>query len=210
MYVILRETLQQKRCGSSPQTPMRISVRSLKFIKFIILVAFLYSLPVLPEMYQYLNESVTYKSAVYTSPELQNAPVAIVQKKVVQSTKLDIKELISRHFKGEDAKVAYAIIKAESSGNARATGFNCYYTKDGVVHETRVQGAFSTFCKKGHEQYANSTDCGLAQISFKGKVCPQKAYDPEWNIAEMKKYHDTRGWSPWVAYNTKKHLAYMK
>lgn len=162
-------------------------------------------------MYQYLDESVTYKSPVYVSPEAQNAPVAIVQKKVVQSPKSDIKELISRHFKGADAKVAYAIIKAESGGNFRSVGYNCYYTKDGAVHETRVKGAHSTFCKKGHQKHSWSIDCGKIQRNFPGKKkCPEYAFDPEWSIAEMKRLHNERGWQPWVTYTSGKYLAYMQ
>ena len=149
---------------------------------------------------------LTYSSETYPVTQ-EIAPRSVSSKQAVESV---IKELVSRHFEGEDAKIAYAIIKAESSGNIRATGYNCYYTPDGLVHETRVLGAKSTHCKKGHAQFAISTDCGLAQISFKGKECPEKAYDPEWNVAEMKRYHNTRGWSPWVAYTTKRHLAYME
>jgi hypothetical protein len=135
-------------------------------------------------------------------------PESEVKKKVVQST---IKDLISRHFEGEDAKVAYAIIKAESGGNTRSVGYNCYYTKDGTVHETRVSGAHSTFCKKGHAQYAWSVDCGKVQRNFPGKrECPEYAFDPEWSIAEMKRLHNERGWQPWVTYTSGKYLAYME
>ena len=172
-------------------------------------------------MYSFADEKLTYESelVVKESVELISitpkessvvrkiAPESEVKAKVVQST---VKQLIDKHFDGEDAKVAYAIIKAESSANPRAVGYNCFYTADGTVHETRVAGAKSTHCKKGHEQYSHSVDCGLAQISFKGKACPQKAFDPEWNLAEMKRYHDDRGWKPWVAYTTKRHLAYME
>lgn len=134
-------------------------------------------------------------------------PQSEVKKEVVQST---IKELINRHFEGEDAKVAYAIIKAESGGNARSVGYNCYY-KDGVVFEDRVQGARSTSCKKGHEKYAWSVDCGKVQRNFPGrKTCPEYAFDPEWSIAEMKRLHDERGWKPWVTYTSGKYLAYME
>lgn len=134
---------------------MRISVRSLKFIKFIILVAFLYSLPVLPEMYQYLDESVTYKSPVYTSPEPQNAPVAIVQKKVVQSTKSVVKPQNKKALKGSkfiqppsnikvvidekakkhgvDANLMKAISFCESDYRADAVNKNGNKSKDGGV-----------------------------------------------------------------------------
>ena len=158
-----------------------------------------------PLMYSLAENAITYKSEVYTP---QVVEPKMTPKNVVDAE--DVKSLIAYHFEGEDAKIAYAIVRAESSGNSRAIGYNCYYTKDGLVHETREQGAYSTHCKKGHETYANSTDCGLAQISFRGKSCPEKAFDPEWNIAEMKRYHNTRGWSPWVAYTMKRHLAYME
>lgn len=143
----------------------------------------------------------TYRSETYVLAQ-EIAPQTIVSLE-------DVRSIIDYHFTGEEAQIAYAIVMAESSGNIRATGYNCYYTPDGLVHETRVHGAKSTHCKKGHTQFAISTDCGLAQISFNGKECPEKAYDPEWNIAEMKRYYNTRGWSPWVAYTTKRHLSYM-
>jgi len=170
-----------------------------------------------PLVYTLANDAITYESEtvvfvpvkeailVPTSPKI--APQSEVNKKVVQST---VKELIAKHFEGEDAKIAYAIIKAESGGNARSVGYNCYY-KEGVVFEDRVQGARSTSCKKGHEQYAWSVDCGKVQRNFPGrKECPEYAFDPEWSIAEMKRLHNERGWKPWVTYTSGKYLAYME
>lgn len=153
-------------------------------------------------MFLFSGIPMSYQSETYAVAQ-EIAPKTVVSTKDIQST-------INKYFDGENARIAYAIVMAESSGNVRATGYNCYYTPDGLVHETRVQGAKSTHCKKGHERYANSSDCGLAQISFRSKECPEKAYNPEWSISEMKRYHDTRGWSPWVAYTTQRHLAYMK
>ena len=132
-----------------------------------------------PLMYSLADEKLTYESEVVKiEPELVSVtpvessvvrkitPESEVKKKVVQGT---IKDLINRHFEGEDAKVAYAIIKAESGGNTRSVGYNCYYTKDGTVHETRVSGAHSTFCKKGHEKWSWSIDCGKIQKKFPRK-----------------------------------------
>lgn len=181
---------------------------------FIFLVAVCMS----PLMYSLAQEAITYESDIYTFSVVQEAilvptspkiaPQSEVKKKVVQS---DIKSLIARHFTGEDAKVAYAIIKAESGGNIRATGYNCFYTPDGLVHESRVQGAKSTHCKRGHEYAAWSVDCSSIQKNFPGKKeCPEYTFDLEWNIKEMKKLHQERGWQPWVTYNTKKYLAYME
>lgn len=122
-----------------------------------------------------------------------------------------MEDLVAYHFEGDDAKIARAIIKAESSGNPKAVGYNCYYTKNGTVHETRVQGAYSTFCKKGHEKYAWSVDCGKVQRNFPGrKTCPEYAFDPEWSVAEMKRLHNERGWKPWVTYTSGKYMSYME
>ena len=170
-----------------------------------------------PLVYTLAQEAITYESDIYTFSVVQEAilvstspkiaPQSEVKKKVVQST---TKEIISRYFEGEDAKVAYAIIKAESGGNIRATGYNCYY-KDGIVHSERVQGARSTHCKKGHEIYAWSVDCSYIQRNFPGrKECPEYTFDLEWNIKEMKKLHQERGWKPWVTYTSGKYLAYME
>jgi len=174
-----------------------------------------------PLVYSLANEKLVYESeTVEIAPKLVSitpvesavvrkiTPQSEVKKKVVQGI---TKELIERHFTGYEAKVAYAIIKAESGGNARSIGYNCYYTKDGVVHETRVKGAYSTFCQKGHKQYAWSVDCGKVQRNFPGKKeCPEYAFDPEWSIAEMKRLHNERGWQPWVTYTSGKYLAYME
>lgn len=183
---------------------------------------FIIALSLSPLMYSLANDALTYESETVYNETIELVSITPVEssvvrkitprndvsKKMVQGT---IKELIARHFEGNDAKVAYAIIKAESSGNPRAVGYNCYYTKDGAVHEERVKGAISTHCKNGDRSSAWSLDCGVAQFSFPNvETCPEKSYNVEWSIAEMKKFHDTRGWSPWVAYNTKKHLAYME
>lgn len=172
-------------------------------------------------MYSLADEKLTYRSDVVhietvelvsitpqeSSVVRKITPQSEVKAKVVQST---VKELIDRYFEGENAKIAYAIIKAESGKNIRATGYNCYY-KDGIVHSERVQGARSTHCKKGHEIYAWSVDCSYIQRNFPGrKECPEYTFDLEWNIKEMKKLHQERGWTPWVTYNTKKYLAYME
>jgi len=170
-----------------------------------------------PLIYTLANDAITYESEtvvfvpvkeailVPTSPKI--APQSVVNKKVVQST---VKELIAKHFEGEDAKIAYAIIKAESGKNIRATGYNCYY-KEGVVYEERVQGARSTFCKKGHEYAAWSVDCSYIQRNFPGKKeCPEYTFDLEWNIKEMKRLHNERGWKPWVTYTSGKYMAYME
>jgi hypothetical protein len=160
-----------------------------------------------PLMYTLADEALTYKSETVYG-EFKDTDLLVPIK---APAKNDVKELITRHFTGHDAKVAYAIIKAESNGNARSVGYNCYYTKDGKVHRTRVKGAYSTFCKKEHRQHAWSVDCGKVQRNFPGrKECPEYAFDPEWSIAEMKRLHNQRGWQPWVTYTSGKYLAYME
>ena len=159
-----------------------------------------------PLMYSLAENAITYKSEVYTP---QVVEPKMTPKNVVDAE--DVKSLIAYHFEGEDAKIAYAIVRAESSGNSRAIGYNCYYTKDGLVHETRVQGAYSTHCRKGHETYSWSIDCGKIQRNYPGiKECPEYTFAPKWSIAEMKRLHDKRGWQPWVAYTSGKYLAYIE
>lgn len=169
-----------------------------------------------PLMYSLAQEAITYHSEVVEiEPLVSIEPVesSVVRKITLESEvkAKDVKSLISYHFEGEDAKIALAIIKAESHGNTRAVGYNCFYTSDGIVHSERVQGARSTSCKKGHEKYSWSIDCGKIQKNFPGKKeCPEYAFDEEWSIAEMKRLHNERGWKPWVTYTSGKYLAYME
>lgn len=164
---------------------------------------FLVTVCVLPGFLSFAEKKLTYESEIFvTAQETEIAPV---------KTETAMEDLVAYHFEGDDAKIARAIIKAESSGNPKAVGYNCYYTKNGTVHETRVQGAYSTFCKKGHEKYAWSVDCGKVQRNFPGrKTCPEYAFDPEWSVAEMKRLHNERGWKPWVTYTSGKYMAYME
>ena len=164
-------------------------------------------------MYTLANDAITYESETVTFVTVKEAILVPTSPKIAPQSEVsqkDVKSLIAYHFSGNDAQIAYAIIKAESSGNTRAVGYNCYY-KEGVVFEDRVQGAKSTHCKKGHEKFSWSVDCGKIQKNFPGrKTCPEYAFDPEWSIAEMKRLHNERGWKPWVTYTSGKYLAYME
>ena len=97
----------------------------------------------------------------------------------------------------EDPLTALAIFKAESGLDPTAKGYNCRYN------------GISQACKKGDEGKAWSVDCGIAQINVIGSECPADLFNEEENLKVAKKMYETRGFSPWVAYNKglhKKHL----
>ena len=70
-----------------------------------------------------------------------------------------VEQHIQRIF-GTQARVATAVLKAESGMKLNAKNYNCfYYRNDG--------SKYSTSCKKDDKSKAWSVDCGFAQINVK-------------------------------------------
>ena len=126
---------------------------------------------------------------------------------VIVEPEKTIEEKFKRYFPKSHVTML-AIAKAESGLNNEAKNWNCYYNKtETVVYETKVKGSHSRSCKKEHRKYAWSVDCGVLQLSVKGKVCPVEDIDTHLEkAAELSK---VQGKEAWVVYNTgayKKHL----
>jgi hypothetical protein len=98
----------------------------------------------------------------------------------------------------EDSRTAIAVAKAESGINPRAKNYNCRYN------------GRSTFCREGDKKSAWSVDCGVYQINTIGRECPEYLMDPIENIRIAKKMHESRGWTPWIAYNNKSYQLFLK
>lgn len=118
---------------------------------------------------------------------------------------------LATYFAPEDARVALAIIKQESDLNSKATNYNCWYSPEGVAHETKQTGDKSRPCKTEDRPLTWSVDCGISQVNFAGKKeCPEYAYDLDWNLKKMAEMHAERGFTPWVAYTKKLYIPYLK
>lgn len=108
----------------------------------------------------------------------------------------------------EHPEIALAIMLQESNLNPKATGYNCFYDQDGIVHKNRVPGSYSTHCKPNDRVYAWSVDCGITQINHIGKFCPDQLLDVAHSLSRAKnKYVSAKNtFRPWVAYTSKKYL----
>jgi hypothetical protein len=112
-----------------------------------------------------------------------------------------IRATICTYF-GDNCRMATAIFTAESGLNPRSMGWNCYYTN--------AQGRYSASCKPGDRNLAWSVDCGIAQLNFRGQVCPEEAFDYRWNIEKAYEWKfKPSGWNPWTVYKTGSYLAYL-
>ena len=107
-----------------------------------------------------------------------------------------MEDLIKKYFK-DDYETAIAVFTAESKLQPSAQGFNCRY------------GGISQVCKKGDEDKAWSTDCGIAQINVPGRLCPDELFDPQNNLDIAYGKFQKRGWSPWSAYRFGKYLEFL-
>jgi len=119
------------------------------------------------------------------------------------ATRANLEETVNRLF-GEDAKTALAIFKGESGLRADAMGWNCRYN------------GISKACRFEDRHLAWSVDCGIAQLNFKGQVCPPESFDPYWNIEKAyswkylpKKNNNQDPFTAWVIYTSGKYLKYL-
>lgn len=158
-----------------------------------------------------------------------SAPYTIYERKeeVKQEIKKDVKQTSKEYIVGkiketfpEQTKVMLAIAIEESRLDPNAKGYNCYYKLSSTgeydnlirrkiditfVYKKRESNQIvSTYCRKGHEKYAWSTDGGLYQVNN------AKNLDLEHNLIQARQKYDTQGLSAWVSYTSgryKKHLA---
>lgn len=134
--------------------------------------------------------------------------------------------LIERYFP-EKPHVMYAIAKEESGLNPNAVNYNCRYkisqkgkTKTTVydsltathidlaaVSKGRLPGYVSTWCRKGHSQYAWSKDSGLFGIN---SVHTKEVLTPEEQVQMARTIYEREGLNAWVSYKTKRYLKHMR
>ena len=113
------------------------------------------------------------------------------------------------HYFPKSHNTIIAIAHAESNMNPQAQNWNCYYNKTNtIVYTSRVKGSHSTACKKDHRKYAWSTDCGILQVNYKGKICPTKTIDEHLQEASTLSKH--QGLKAWTAYNNQSYKQYLK
>jgi len=140
-------------------------------------------------------------SDVYVAePNVYMEPVVVEQE--------SIESKIKKYFPRSHVSMI-AIAHAESGMNPEAKNWNCYYNKnETIVYSTRVKGSHSTACKKQHRKYAWSVDCGILQLSVKGKECPNEDIDT--HLQKAANLSRVQGKDAWVVYKTgayKKYLA---
>lgn len=145
----------------------------------------------------------------------------VTPKKVLSATeqeKLEIVRKIAEKFP-EDKKILVAIAIEESGLNKNAVGYNCRYKIGGETHDKltgtnidisniskeKKSGYVSTWCRKGHEKFAWSTDSGILAINQATEY--QKTV--KGNLETARHKYDNAGLNTWVAYSSgryKKHI----
>ncbi len=95
-------------------------------------------------------------------------------------------------------QMALAIFKTESGLNPRAVNWNCFFDPQGNPTANKTKNSW--ICPKEARALAWSVDCGIAQLNFPGNICPEIAFDIDWNITQAKEKFDRRGWQPWATY----------
>lgn len=109
----------------------------------------------------------------------------------------------------DNTQMALAIFKTESGLNPKAINWNCFF--DPLGNATASKTANSWICPKEARALAWSVDCGIAQLNFPGNLCPEIAFNIDWNITQAKEKFDRRGWQPWAVFifgGYKKNLAW--
>lgn len=129
-------------------------------------------------------------------------------------------EFIERHVKerisvfGIDHEIFAKIIEFESGFNPRAMNWNCWYDKEGNLKEKRIFPTDkSVSCKTKEDRHkAWSVDCGLLQINFKGKVCPEYLFNIDVNLSQAINKYLNGGFNHWNAsrHRWEKHIALTK
>ena len=158
--------------------------------------------------------SETPQAATSTPPVPLSVPakVAYSQKEIAdwkQEQESTVAAKLASELSPADARVALAILKQESDLNTHAQNFNCWYSPEGVAHETREKGDKSHPCKPADRPLTWSVDCGVAQVNIPLKTCPEYSFSLDWGIAKMVAMHKERGFSPWVAYTSGLYIPFL-
>lgn len=134
-------------------------------------------------------------------------------------------QLIEKYFP-EKPHIMYAIAKEESALNPNAVNYNCRYkisqkgkTKTtvydsltathidtAIVSKERLPGYISTWCRKGHFQYAWSKDSGLFGIN---SVHTTQQLSPEEQVKKARAIYEKQGLNAWVSYKTKRYQRHL-
>lgn len=146
--------------------------------------------------------SLSKRDMVYVREEVIEAVTATTTSSTIEieeeTKEITIEEKIKQYFP-RSYPTMIAIAHAESGMNHKAVGYNCYYNHDEtIVYEERVKGSHSRACKKGHEKYAWSVDCGVLQRNVKGKECPEVSLDE--HLKEVSELSKVQGLEAWWAY----------
>ena len=143
---------------------------------------------------------VTPKVAVEHVITHKKAHRAIRKQGVAHYTKpvvtLETKAYIDEIF-GEKAETATAVLMHESGLRLDAINYNCRYNGK------------SKTCKVGDEKNSISLDCGIAQINFKGKVCPKELLTLKGNMEAVAKIYKSQGLKAWVSFTTGRYKVYL-
>ncbi len=98
---------------------------------------------------------------------------------------------------GSQAKVALAVLKAESNLDLHSINYNCIY------------GGRSTFCKPQDIYKAWSVDCGISQVNIRGQVCPAELMTLDGNMKAVEKIYKEQGLNAWVSYRNGLYRKYL-
>lgn len=131
----------------------------------------------------------------------RNSPSPTPKPRTKTAMVLPSQEEVARKVKGvftRDPETAVAVFRAESGLRPDAQGWNCYYN------------GISSACRPEDRSKAWSTDCGVAQINTPGTICPRELLEVDTNLKRAKQKYTARGWQPWSAWLSGKHLAFLK
>ena len=138
---------------------------------------------------------VTYTPIAYTDDVLLNTDSdkdSNLTNTINKSKDPKIASIILGYFGFDEIGEDFvAIFTAESGLNPKAVNWNCEYQENGKL--------VSRACSVSDRERAWSVDCGVAQLNFAGKSCPEIAFDPVWNIRMAKIKFERQGKDAWVA-----------
>ncbi len=155
-----------------------------------------------------LSHSATEETKRFMELTKMFGPVAITHAEEQETIVLDptpdtiLARQLTRELFKKDAKVMFAVFKAESGLNPKAKGWNCKYVDS-------KGNKYSAACRVEDRYLAYSVDCGIAQNNFPGQECPEYSLDTEWSIREAHRKYSSRGFSPWVAWQKGRYLPFL-
>ena len=117
--------------------------------------------------------------------------------KVVSKTDSEPMRIAKEKFPKHPREM-YAIIMAESRGNATSMNWNCMYWSD------KLGRMASESCRTVEDRKdAWSVDCGYMQINHIGKECPEELFNVDKNIEVAIKKYNSQGLDAWSSYKFK-------